>query len=141
MSESIPRPARHHISRHALHQVLGLSAQFLFGMAISLIGQPSETTGVAHIASNVLLGLHVLVALVLIAGAANVIRAAGDSDTQRRLARWGAAAIVLTFGAGVTTLITKNDWWSYAMAVGFVSSLLLYVSLLVKSANPAAHPQ
>ena len=42
--------------RHARHQVIGLSAQFLFGMAISLIGQPSETTGAAHTASNVLLG-------------------------------------------------------------------------------------
>jgi hypothetical protein len=38
--------------------VTNLPAQFLLGMAIALIGQPSETTGAAHAASNVLLGLH-----------------------------------------------------------------------------------
>ena len=53
------------------------------------------------------------------------------------MARWGAAAIVLTFGAGITTLITKNNWWSYAMAVGFIASLLVYVSLLVQATGAA----
>jgi hypothetical protein len=85
----------------------------------------------------VLLGLHVLVAVILIAGAAGVIRAARSSDRQRRLARWGAAAIVLTFGAGITTLITNDNWWSYAMAVGFIVSLLVYVSLLVQATGAA----
>jgi len=133
----VRRASRMDVRRNARHQVMGLSAQFLIGMAISLIGQPSETTGAAHTASNVLLGLHVLVAIILIAGAAGVIRAARGSDRQRRLARWGAAAIVLTFGAGVTTLITKNNWWSYAMAVGFIVSLLVYVTLLVQATSAA----
>ena len=133
----VRRASRMGVRRNARHQVMGLSAQFLIGMAISLIGQPSETTGAAHTASNVLLGLHVLVAIILIAGAAGVIRAARGSDRQRRLARWGAAAIVLTFGAGVTTLITKNNWWSYAMAVGFIVSLLVYVTLLVQATSAA----
>jgi hypothetical protein len=124
--------------RNALHQVIGLSAQFLFGMAIALIGQPSETTGVAHTASNVLLGLHVLVAVVLVIGAIGVVRAARTSgDGQRRLAHWGATAIVLTFGAGVATVITKNDWLSYTMAVGFIASLLIYVGLLVRATGAA----
>jgi len=136
MSEST-HASRMDVRRHARHQVFGLSAQFLIGMAISLIGQPSETTGTAHTASNVLLALHVLVAVILIAGAAGVIRAARGSDRQRHLARWGAAAIVLTFGAGITTLITKNNWWSYAMAVGFIVSLLVYVSLLVQDTSAA----
>jgi heme A synthase len=135
-TSGITRARRMDVRRPARHQVIGLAAQFLLGMAISLIGQPSETTGTAHTAGNVLLGLHVLVAVVLIAGAAGVIRAArGGSDRQRRLARCGAAAIVLTFGAGITTLITKNDWWSYAMAVGFIVSLLIYVSLLVQATS------
>jgi heme A synthase len=136
VSEST-RASRTDIRQHARHQVFGLAAQFLIGMAIALIGQPSETTGTAHTASNVLLGLHVLVAVVLIAGAARVVRAARGGGRQRRLARWGAAAIVLTFGAGITTLVTKNDWWSYAMAVGFIVSLLVYVSLLVQATSVA----
>ena len=129
--------SRTDVRHRARHQVLGLAAQFLFGMAISLIGQPSETTGVSHIAGNMLLGLHVLVAAALVVGAAGVVRAARSGDRQRRLARWGAAAIVLTFGAGITTLITKNNWWSYAMAVGFIASLLVYVSLLVQATGVA----
>ena len=136
-TDEITRARRRDVRQHARHQVMGLAAQFLLGMAISLIGQPSETTGAAHAVSNVLLGLHVLVAVILVAGAAGVIRAVRGSDQQRRLARWGAAAIVLTFGAGITTLITKSNWWSYAMAVGFIVSLLVYVSLLVQATSVA----
>jgi hypothetical protein len=44
---------------------------------------------------------------------------------------------VLTFGAGVTTLITNSNWWSYAMAVGFIVALLGYVSLLVQATSAA----
>ena len=136
-TDEITRARRRDVRQHARHQVMGLSLQFLLGMAVSLIGQPSETTGAAHTASNVLLGLHVVVAVILIAGAAGVNRAARSGDRQRRLARWGAAAIELTFGAGVTTLITKSNWWSYAMAVGFIVSLLVYVSLLVQDTSAA----
>ena len=137
MSETT-RASRTDVRQRVRRQVTGLSAQFLFGMALALIGQPSETTGTAHTASNVLLGLHILVAAVLIAGAATVIRATRGSGRQRRLAHWGAGAIVLTFGAGILTLITKNGWWSYAMAVGFITSLLVYVSLLVQATSAAA---
>jgi heme A synthase len=133
----ITHAGRMDVRRQARDQVVGLSAQFLFGMAISLIGPPSQTTGAAHTVSSVLLGLHVLVGAALIAGAAVVVRAARDHERQRGLARWGAAAIVLTFGAGITTLITTSNWWSYAMAVGFIASLLVYVSLLVQTAGAA----
>ncbi|HEX3489658.1 MAG TPA: hypothetical protein VHU92_09945 [Streptosporangiaceae bacterium] len=129
----ITHAGRTDVRRQARDQVAGLSAQFLFGMAISLIGPPAQTTGAAHTVSSVLLGLHVLVGAALIVGAAVAVRAARNNDWQRRLARWGAAAIVLTFGAGITTLITKSNWWSYAMAVGFIVSLLVYVSLLVQA--------
>jgi hypothetical protein len=131
------RARRTDVRQQALHQVLGLAAQFLFGMGISLIGPPSQTTGAAHTVSSALLGLHVLVGVALIGGAAGVVRAARGSDRQRRLARWGAAAIVLTFGAGVTTLITNSNWWSYAMAVGFVVSLLVYGGLVVQATGLA----
>lgn len=35
---------------------------------------------------------------------------------------------------------TKNDWWSYAMAVGFIASLVLYGALLVQAPQPAKQP-
>ena len=130
------RTSRTDVRHLASRQVMALSAQFLIGMALALIGQPSQTTGTAHTVSEALLGLHILVAAGLIAAAAQIIRLA-RGDRQRRLAYGGAAAIVLTIGAGVLTVITNNNWLSYAMAAGFITSLLVYVSLLVQATSAA----
>jgi hypothetical protein len=120
----------------AIRQVMMLAAQFLLGMAVALIGQPSETTGTAHTASNVLLGAHVLVAIgILIAAVRTVLVARASDEGARRPAQWGAVMVGLTFAAGVLTMITKSNWWSYAMAVGFIGSLLLYGSLLVRGTH------
>ena len=136
------RASRKDVRHLARRQVMNLSAQFLLGMAVGLIGQPSETTGAAHTVSNVLLGLHVLVAIFLVGGAVMVIRAVRASgEGTRRPARWGAVMIGLTFVTGVVTMITKNDWWSYAMAVGFIASLLLYGSMVVQAQRPAQQPE
>ena len=55
--------------RHlAQHQVMGLSVQFLLGMAVSHLGQPSQARGAAHIASTVFLAAHVLITVGLAAG-------------------------------------------------------------------------
>jgi Ca2+/Na+ antiporter len=136
------RANRKDVRHFARRQVMMLSAQFLLGMALALIGQPSETTGLAHTAGNVLVGLHVLVAIALVAMAVRAIRGARDSgETARRLARLAAVMIGLTFVTGVITMITKNNWWSYAMAVGFLAALLLYGSLLVQAQRPAHQPE
>ena len=134
--------SRMNMRREARNQLVFLSAQFLLGMAVNLIGQPSQTTGAAHAVSTVLLGLHVVVAIGMVAGAVMVIRAArGGGDRPRQLARSGAVLIGLTVIAGVMTVITKNNWWSYAMAAGFIASVLLYGSLLVRAQSPAPKPE
>ncbi len=134
--------SRMNMRREARTQLLFLSAQFLLGMAVNLIGLPSETTGAAHAVSTVLLGLHVVVAIGLIGGTVMVIRAArGGGKRPRQLARWGAVLIGLTAIAGVMTAITNNNWWSYTMAVGFIASMLLYGGLLVRAQSPAAQPE
>lgn len=133
--------SRMNMRREARNQLVFLSAQFLLGMAVNLIGQPSQTTGAAHAVSTVLLALHVVVAIGLVAGAVMVIRAArGAGKRPRQLARSGAVLIGLTVIAGVMTVITKNNWWSYAMAAGFIASVLLYGSLLVRAQSPAPQP-
>jgi len=136
--------SRMDMRREARFQLVGLSAQFLLGMAVNLIGQPSETTGAAHAVSTVLLGLHVVVAIGLAFGAVMVIRAArGGGNRPRQLACSGAILIGLTVIAGVMTVITKNNWWSYTMAAGFIASVLLYGSLLMWAhslAPPPAQP-
>ena len=128
--------------REARNQLLFLSAQFLLGMAVNLIGQPSQTTGAARAVSTVLLGLHAVVAIGLVAGAVMVIGAArGGGDRPRQLARSGAVLIGLTAVAGVMTVITKSNWWSYGMATGFIASVLLYGTLLVRAQGPTPRPQ
>ena len=141
-----PRTTRAHRTgvRHlARHQVMGLGAQFLLGMALSLLGQPSETAGAARTASTVLLAAHVLIALGLAAGAVMVIRAvAGGAAQPRQLAWWGAAAIAVTIAAGVLTTITRSSWWSYGMAAGFIAALGVYGGLLLVTGKaPAEQPQ
>ena len=134
--------SRMDMRREARLQLVGLSGQFLLGMAVNLIGQPSETTRAAHAVSTVLLGLHVVAAIGLVGGAVMVIRAArGGGERPRQLARSGAVLIGLTVIGGVMTVITKNNWWSYTMAAGFIASVLLYGSLLVRAQSLAPHPE
>jgi hypothetical protein len=134
------RTSRTGVRHLASRQVMALSAQFLIGMALALIGPPSQTTGAAHTASEVLLGLYILVAVGLIAAAAQIIRLA-RGDQQRRLAYGSAAAIALTSVTSVLTVITNNNWLSYAMAAGFITSLLVYVSLLEATSAAGRSPQ
>jgi hypothetical protein len=39
--------------------------------------------------------------------------------------------------AGIFTVMTGSNWWSYAMAVGFITALLTYGSLLLPTTTPA----
>ena len=55
----------------------------------------------------------------------------------RRRAITGAAAIAVAVGAGILTLITKNNWWSYTTAVGFITALPAYGSLLLPASAAA----
>ena len=131
------------VVRHlARHQVMGLASLFLLGMAVNLLGLPSQTSGAAHLASIAFLAAHALIALGLLVGTTMLLRAAtGLGGRWRRLATAGAVAIVAAFVAGVLTLITKNNWWSYAMATGFIASVLLYRSLLIRAQSLAPPPE
>ena len=62
--------------RHlARHQVMGLASTFLLGMAVNLIGLPSQASGGAHIPSLALLAAHLRIALGLVLGAVMLLRA------------------------------------------------------------------
>jgi hypothetical protein len=127
--------------RHlARHQIMGLAAQFLLGMAVNLLGPPSQARGAAHTATTVFLAAHVLITLGLLAGAIMIIRAtAPPRNPSRQLAIWGAIAIAATTAAGILTMITKSNWWSYTMALGFIASLLVYGGLLLQARTPSQH--
>jgi hypothetical protein len=112
---------------------MGLTGTFLLGTAVNLIGLPSQTSGGAHIASLAFLAAHMLIALGLVLGAVMVPRAIPDSRRMwRKQAILGVAAISMTTTAGVLTLLTKSNWWSYAMAAVFITALLTYGSILAQ---------
>jgi peptidoglycan/LPS O-acetylase OafA/YrhL len=114
-------------------QVMALITMFLLGMGVNLIGLPSETTGGWKVTTTVLVSLHALIALGLAIGAIRVFLLAKAADPRtRQLATYGLIAIAATIVAGIATLSTKNNWWSYAMAVGFVAALLIYGALLLQ---------
>ena len=48
-------------------------------------------------------------------------------------------AIAATTAAGILTMITKSNWWSYTMALGFIASLLVYGGLLLQARTPSQH--
>jgi hypothetical protein len=124
--------------RHlARHQVMGLAAVFLLGMAVNLTGLPSETSKAAHLASIAFLAAHALIALGLVIGTVMLLRAAvRPGGRWRRQAIAGATAIAAAVAAGSLTLITKNNWWSYTMAVSLITALLAYGSLLLPATAP-----
>ncbi len=118
-------------------QITMLTIMFLLGMAVNLIGMPSEVSGAAKTATSIFLGLHVLVSLGLLVGAGLTIRlASAAGDNLRRLAWIGGVLIVLTFLAGVLTLAFDNNWWSYLMAAGFIASYLVYIGLFIQARAP-----
>jgi hypothetical protein len=132
-----PTAAVRHLARH---QVMGLASVFLLGMAVNLIGLPSQTSGVAHLASVAFLAAHALIALGLVIGTVLLLRAAARLGGRwRGQATAGAAAIAVAVAAGILTVITSSNWWSYAMAAGFIAALLAYGSLLLLPA-PTTSP-
>ena len=125
--------------RHlARHQIMGLVSVFLLGMAVNLTGLPSQTSGGAHLASIAFLAAHALIAPGLIIGTVLLLRAVARLGGQwRRRAVAGAAAIAAAVAAGILTVFTSSNWWSYIMAVGFITALLAYGSLLLPATAPA----
>lgn len=119
--------------RHlARHQVMGLTSVFLLGMAVDLIGLPSQTHGAAHLASIAFLAAHTLIALALVVGTVMLLRAAARLGGRwRKQSTAGAAAVAVAFAAGILSLITGSNWWSYLMAAAFIAALLTFGSLLL----------
>ncbi len=132
-------PPGHARVRHlARHQVMGLASVFLLGMAANLTGLPSQTSGMAHLASLAFLAAHVLIALGLVTGSVLLLRTAARlGGWWRRRAMAGTAAITVAVAAGILTLMTGSNWWSYAMAAGFIAALLAHGSLLLPATSPA----
>lgn len=127
------------LAKRARGQLAMLSAEFLVGMGVNLIGLPSETTGGAKIVTSTLLGFHILVSVGLIIGAALVIRRASRLDRRlRSRAAAGGVVVVVTVVAGALAWMLESNGWSYVMAVGFIALFVVYGDLLLRARTPAA---
>jgi protein-S-isoprenylcysteine O-methyltransferase Ste14 len=104
---------------------------FLLGMGTNLIGEPDSTFG--KVANGIILGLHILIAIGLVAVSIRLLLAARKAGLGERLALWGLVVVIVTFLAGVLTMITGNDWWSYLMSVGFLVAVALYGGTFIAS--------
>ena len=126
----------------AMNQIRMLTAMFVLGMAVNLIGLPQEATGFAKTTTLISLGLHILIGVGLVIGSVITFRLTRSAAPQLgRLAGIGVALIAVTFIAGVLTLWLKSDWWSYIMALGFIGSFLIYGSLYVQGNSPGTTDQ
>lgn len=122
------------LGTRARGQLAMLTAEFLLGTGVSLIGLPSETSGTAKAATSTLLGVHILIAVGLIVGAVLTIRQVPALQSKLRSQAWtGAAVIAVTVAAGVLTMILKSNWWTFLMAVGFIASYILYGSIYLRA--------
>lgn len=130
-------PARK-LSKRALAQISMLSAQLLLGMAVNLIGLPKEISGNGKIATSIFLVLHVGIGLGLLVGSLMAVKLARRVNSHFMRDAWiGVMLIVSTFAAGVLTMILDNNWWSYVMTVGFLTSFLLYGAMFVYAGRQA----
>lgn len=128
----------HRLQSRVRSQLIMLAAQFLLGMAVNLIGFPSETTGFAQTATATFTGLHVLVAVGLVVGATiTLVQIKKHMPSFTTLGWWGLGAIIVTFVSGSFTMAYENNWWSYAMAIGFFVSTWIYGVLYFRVAEPS----
>lgn len=109
-----------------------LALQFILGMVLNLLGNPSG--GIGHPVYATVLVLHILNAIGLIEGGAYI---ALRQPPPRRLAWWATVAVLLTLLSGVLTVRTGEDLWSFAMACGFIISAWLYGTLYVATDRKA----
>ena len=120
-------------------QLIMLSFMFFLGMAVNLIGFPSETTGFAQTATATLTGLHVLIAFGLVVGSILTLRLVKKNTPQHLNLGWlGFWAIIFTFVSGMFTMTYENNCWSYAMAAGFFASTWIYGALYFRVADKPA---
>jgi hypothetical protein len=123
----------------ATREIGMLTAEFLLGMAVNLIGMSSEISDIARIVYNISLILHILIGVGLLLGAVTTIRQARKmAPALGGLAWTGLALLAGTFVTGILAMQLENDWWSFMMALGFIVSYLVYGVLLFRSMSYAS---
>ncbi len=126
---STPTVSPSSLVRRCREALSALALQFLLGMGANLIGTPEENPGAAGVFAGIVLGLHALIGIGLIVVAVRVWLTARGSGVAVSPALWAFIVIIVTFLAGVGTMITDNGWLSFLMSLGFVAAAALYVAV------------
>lgn len=126
---STPKSTTADLAARSREALSTLAAQFLLGMGANLVGTPQENTGGAQVFAGILLGLHALVGIGLLIVAVRVLMVARREGLAQSAALWALIIVVVTFLAGVGTMLTDSAWLSFAMSVGFVAAAALYVAV------------
>ncbi|MDL9980975.1 hypothetical protein [Microbacterium candidum] len=125
---STPTTSPQDLVRRSREALLALALQFLLGMGTNLIGTPEENTGAASVIAGILLGLHALVGIGVIIVSVRVWMVSRRTGIAVNAALWAFIVIIVTFLAGVGTMMTNNNGWlSFVMSLGFVVAAALYV--------------
>ena len=99
------------LNRRARGQLSMLILQFLLGMGVNLIGLPSENTGGAKVFTWILLGLHILLSVGLLVGAALCLLRSGPlDDATRNLVLLGGVLVVVSLVAGILDTSLGSNW-------------------------------
>lgn len=112
--------------RRVFSQLWMLGLQFLLGMLLNLIG--TDATGVNHTIYIIVLIVHILNAIGLVEG--NIYIALKEKS---KISWYAVVALNITFGAGVVTVFTKQDVWSFLMACGFLASSWFNIKLYLQA--------
>jgi|GEM_PF-417347 len=120
------------LERQLQGMLAGLSVQFLLGLALATVaGYDANTYTGNHMAYQLVLVLHMVVALGLVAGSISLVAA-----TRKRAAKFsgigwaGLVAILVATGSGLARLSVDGEWLTFLMGAGFIAAVALYGRLL-----------
>jgi hypothetical protein len=110
----------------------GLSAQFLLGLALATIADYNSSTHIGnHAVHQIILLLHMLIALGLIVGSIGVVRAVRRQVPKfGGLALTGLVAILVATVSGLVRLFVDGEWLTFLMGAGFVLAVGAHGQLL-----------
>jgi hypothetical protein len=125
-----------------LYSILGmLTAQFVLGMSLNLIGRPGPGSLMTIV--WIILILHALLAIGLIVNAVKTAKLSSSAvpPIQRQVRR-GFGSLLLAFLSGLMTLSPfAKDFFSFVMAVGFMMAFVFYGLALVGVNSAHANPK
>jgi uncharacterized membrane protein YfcA len=111
---------------------IGLVVEFLLGVLLVTVADTNDQATQQSLAHNVILGLHVLIAVGLLVGSIAQALPKQEAWRRRRL-MLAAGCIIGAFLGGVWAVsLPGADWGVLVMALGFMAALLVYNQLLHK---------